>query len=130
MHTFRFKVGPKKVGIGGKQLKYVARPYYASKLSEDNIVEQIAETSAGINKGMIYSVLDAIIREFREQLFLGHPVKLAGLGTFRVSFDSESKDTPEGFSGADIKNPRIIFTPDMDLRREMSRVLKFEEYKA
>ena len=129
MHTFRFKVGPKKVGIGGKQLKYVARPYYAPKLSEGNIIEQITETNTGVSKGMIYSVLEAIIHEFREQLFLGHPVKLAGLGTFRVSFDSESKDTPEGFSGADIKNPRIIFTPDMDLRREMSNVLKFEEWK-
>ena len=129
MHIFRFKVGPKKVGIGGKQLKYVARPCYAPKLNKDDIVEQIAENNRGVNKGMIYGVLEAINQEFRHFLLNGHPVNLAGLGTFRVSFDSESKDEPVGFTDADIKNPRIIFTPDIALRREMLKELKFEEYK-
>lgn len=129
MYTFRFKVGPKKVGLGGKQLKYVARPYYAGKQNEKDIVKQMVENTHGVNEGMIYSVLEAVIQEFREHLFLGHPVKLAGLGTFRVSFDSATHDSPNDFTAADIKNPRIIFTPDMSLRKEMAQVLQFQEYK-
>ena len=129
MGTFRFKVGPKKVGLGGKQLKYVARPYYAPKLEEDKVVSQIANINMGVNRGVIYMVLEAIISEFRHFLFQGHPVKLAGLGTFRVSFGSEAKDSPEGFTEADIKNLRILFTPDINLRRELLSELRFEEIK-
>ena len=129
MYTFRFKVGPKKVGLGGKQLKYVARPYYAGKQSEKDIVKQTVENTRGVNEDIIYSVLEAVTQEFREHLFLGHPVKLAGLGTFRISFDSATHDSPDDFTATDIKNPRIIFTPDMSLRREMAQVLRFQEYK-
>ena len=129
MNTFRFKVGPKKVGIGGRKLRYVARPYYAVKLNEDTVVRQIAELNMGVSKGVVYSVLEAIISEFKQFLFLGHPVKLAGLGTFRLSFDSESKDSPEGFTAADIKNLRILFRPDVELKKEMYAKVKFEEMK-
>lgn len=127
--TFRFKVGPKKVGIRGQQLKYVARPFYASRLTEDNIIEQIVRNYHGLNKGMVYMVIDAILREFRNFLFYGHPVKLKDFGTFRVSFNSTSHDTPDGFTQEDIKNPRIIFTPDARLREELKREIEFEEYK-
>ena len=128
MFTFPFKVGPKKVGLRGQQLKYVARPYYATKLSEADILNTIVRNYDGLNKGELFSALDAIVNEFRNHLFSGHPVKLMGLGTFRVSFNSESHDTPEGFTSKDIKNPRIIFIPDKGLREEMKKEIVFEEF--
>ncbi len=125
--TILYKVGPKKVGIRGEQLKYVARPFYAPKLSEKDIIDRIRDNYMGITRGMIHSVLDAVVNEFHNQLFNGHPVKLTGLGTFRISFNSEAHDTPDTLTADAIHNPRIIFVPDISLRREVKDGIVFEE---
>ena len=127
--TFRFKVGPKKVGLRGEQLKYVARPFYASRMTEDDIIESIVRNYSGTNKGMVAMVLDAIQREFRNHLFHGHTIRLRNFGTFRLSFNSASHDSPNDFKAEDIKNPHIVFTPDISLRRDLKSELTFEEFK-
>lgn len=127
--TCFFKVGPKKVGIGGKKLKYVARPYYVPKQSENDTIEQIVRNFDGLRPYQVRGVVDAIVNDFHNQIMKGHPMKIAGLGTFRLSFNSTSRDTPEGFTSADILNPHIIFTPEKKLKNYIQTHVVFEEAK-
>ena len=125
--TVLYKVGPKKVGLGGEQLKYVARPFYGPKQSETDTIDQIVRNYGGLRAYQIRGVVDAIVNDFQNQLMHGHPMKIAGLGTFRLSFNSTSHDTPEGFTAADIKNPHIVFIPDPKLKRMIRERVVFEE---
>ncbi len=128
MSTIRFKVGPKKVGFQQQKVKYVARPKYGNKMGEKEILDNIEESYGGAKRGEVQMALDAVVRQFSKFMMEGHPIRLSWLGTFRVSFDSKSKDSPEGFSKKDIKNPRIIFTPDKELKKMLTHI-DYEEYK-
>ena len=125
---FRFKVGPKKVGFGDQKTKYVARPYYAPKIDKDSLYEAVRESS-GVQKGRVVDVVEALITQFEQLMMNGHVIHLENFGTFRISFESKSKETPDGFSDKDIKNPRIIFTPDIKLRKKVKESLFFKEIK-
>ena len=59
----------------------------------------------------------------------GHTIHLEDFGSFKISFDSASKETPDGFTDKDIKNPRIIFIPDIRLRKKIKESLFFTEMK-
>ncbi len=126
MAKMLYKVGSKKVGIGGKRKGYVARPYYATKQNELDIIRQVARNYGGVNEGEVYAVLQALANAFEDTLFHGHPVKLPGFGTFRISFSSRSHPTPGAVSADDISDPRIIFTPDPRLRKILKEQTTFE----
>lgn len=125
---FRFKVGPKKVGFGNQRTAYVARPYYASKIDKHSLYESIMDSS-GIKKDKVVGVVDALITQFEQLMMNGHTIHLEDFGSFKISFDSASKETPDGFTDKDIKNPRIIFIPDIRLRKKIKESLFFTEMK-
>ena len=125
--TIWFKVGPKKVGLRGQQLKYVARPFYGPKQSEQDTIDQIVRNYDGLRAYQVHGVVEAIVNDFQNQLMHGHPVKIAGLGTFRLSFNSVSHDNPDDFTAADIKNPHIVFIPDPKLKRMIRERVVFEK---
>ena len=125
---FRFKVGPKKVGFENQRTVYVARPYYASKIDKDSLYDNVMQSS-GVKKEKVVGVVDALITQFEQLMMNGHTIQFGDLGTFRISFESASKDTPDGFTDKDIKNPRIIFTPDIKLRKKVKESLFFTEMK-
>lgn len=127
--TFLFKVGPKKVGLRGEKLKYVARPFYGPKQSEKDTIEQISRNYDGLRPYQIRGAVDAIVNDFQNQILQGHPMKIAGLGTFRLSFNSASHDTPEEVTAEDIRNPHIVFQPDPELKRLIRETVVFEEAK-
>ncbi|MCR4614081.1 MAG: HU family DNA-binding protein [Bacteroidaceae bacterium] len=127
MYKMMFKVGPKKVGLGGKNLRYVARPFYAARLSDRDILCSVARNYAGLTKGEVFSVCDAVANEFRNHLFMGHTVRLMGLGTFRVSFDSVSKERRSEVKAEDISHPRVLFTPEPELLDELRNETKYVE---
>ena len=128
-YTILFKVGPKKVGLGAEQLKYVARPFYGPKQSEGDTIKQIVRNYHGIHPYQIRGVIDAIVNDFQNQLMHGHPMKIAGLGTFRLSFNSTSHDTPEAVTAEDIKNPHIVFIPDPELKKIIRERVVFEKFE-
>ena len=126
-YTILFKAGPKKVGLRGTQLKYVARPFYGAKQSEGDTIKQIVRNYRGIQPYQVHGAIDAIVNDFQNQLMHGHPMKIAGLGTFRLSFNSASHDTPEAVTAEDIRNPHIVFIPDPELKRIIRERVVFEK---
>lgn len=62
-----------------------------------------------------------------QQLLQGHTVKVPGLGSFRVSFRSVGASEIVDFLPSQmIKEPRILFTPDKELRTKVISNLTFE----
>lgn len=127
MYKMMFKVGPKKVGLGGKVLRYVARPFYAPRLTDRDILRSVVKNYAGLTQGEVFSVCDAVANEFRNHLFLGHPVRMMGLGTFRVSFGSKSHARRGDVTHEDISHARILFTPEPELLNELREEMEFVE---
>lgn len=128
MYKMLFKVGPKKVGLRGKIRRYVARPFYAARLTDRDILRSVTRNYAGLTQGEVFSVCDAVANEFRNHLFMGHAVRLMGLGTFRVSFDSASKERPEQVTQEDISHARVLFTPEPELLDELRKDTEYVEY--
>lgn len=127
MYKMMFKVGPKKVGFGQQRKNYVARPYYAPRITDRDLLRSVVKNYRGLTQGEVFSVCDAVANEFRNHLFMGHPVRLMGLGTFRVSWDSASKEHPEEVSAEDIGRCRVLFTPEPELLDEMREEMEFVE---
>ena len=127
IYKMMFKTGPKKVGFGQQTTKYVARPFYAPRMTDRDILRSVTRNYAGLTQGEVFSVCDAVANEFRNHLFTGHPVRLMGLGTFRVSFDSASKERPEQVTQEDIRHARILFTPEPELLEELREEMEFVE---
>ena len=125
MYKMMYKVGTKKVGFGQQQKRYVARPLYAPKLNGRDILRSVVNNYAGLTQGEVFSVCDAVANEFRNHLFMGHPVRLMGLGTFRVSWDSKSHERAGEVSAADISRARILFTPEAALLGELKSETEF-----
>lgn len=62
-----------------------------------------------------------------QQILQGHTVKVPGLGSFRMSFRSEgTSDIAEFLPSQMIKEPRILFTPDKELRTKVINNLTYE----
>ena len=62
------------------------------------------------------AVLDALTTVMIQRLSNGQIVRLADLGSFRVSATSKGTDTEKEFSAAKITKARIIFTPCKELK--------------
>lgn len=72
--------------------------------------------------------LELLAKFVPKQLQQGHTVKIPGLGTFRLTFKSDGVENINDFrAGNMIKNARIVFTPDKELRENILSGLKFED---
>ena len=60
------------------------------------------------------------------QAIQGKRVRIPGLGTFRVSFGSEGIEDITKFHTGLIRNVKLVFTPDPDLRASILRDITFE----
>ena len=70
------------------------------------------------------AVLDAFMTVMLQRLANGQIVRLADLGSFRVSASSMGVETEKDFNAAKISKARIIFTPCKELK-DMCKSLSF-----
>ncbi len=82
-------------------------------------------TTAPIEMEAALELLAAFVPQ---QLKQGHTIKLPGLGSFRLTFKSEGVENIDDFQASTmIKEPRIVFTPDKELRNSVLTGLTFED---
>lgn len=60
------------------------------------------------------------------QSIQGKRVRIPGLGTFRISFGSEGVDNIMDFHTGLIRNVKVVFTVDSDLRNAILNDISFE----
>ena len=94
--------------------KYFGRVRQNSTIEPATLCKHAAMDS-GIEEGEVAMVSDAVLKQVKELLINGHPIKVTGLGTFKLGISSE------GVSSADVKKRHPEYDPSKDdIRKYLS----------
>ena len=109
-----------KIGKYEGTYRYIMMPELYTSLSQDKVIKEAALRS-GVSKGIMQACWDAAGEVIKAWATEGHSVALPGLGTMRFGLRAKSVEkVDEGKAGL-ISSRRIIFTPDTDLKEELSK---------
>lgn len=127
--SVKFKVVQKsQPGVkGGGEKKFYASPNMKGEKGISQITKGLEKRST-INGADIRAVLYGLSDITKEAMANGEIIRLDGIGSFRVSFSSEGKDTADEVTANSIKAPRIIFTPSKELK-DVLATLTYEKIK-
>ena len=98
---------------------YVLQAELYSKLSQAKVIKE-ASLRSGISKGAINAAWDAIGEVIKAWATEGHSVAIPGLGTMRFGLRAKSVASVNDVKTGLITSRRIIFTPNTDLKEELS----------
>lgn len=105
--------------------KWYAVPRSGSPVSEKNMTRMATEdtTVADIE---LQAAAKLIGKWIHNQVIQGKRVKIPGLGTFRITFGSEGTEDITQFHTGMIRNVKLSYIPDADLRADILQDLTFE----
>jgi predicted histone-like DNA-binding protein len=95
-------------------------PELYTALTQDKVIKEAALRS-GVSKGVMQACWDAAGEVIKAWATEGHSVALPGLGTMRFGLRAKSVEKVEEVKAGLISSRRIIFTPDTDLKEELSK---------
>ena len=102
---------PQAGTAGGGIKKFYASPVHNGEISGNALIEAVKNVSGSLTGAnicaMLYAMEKAVITGLKE----GKIVRLGDLGSFRVTINSEGKDTAEEITANAVKKAGIIFTP-------------------
>ena len=108
------------IGKYAGQYRYVMMPELYTALTQDKVIKEAALRS-GVSKGVMQACWDAAGEVIKAWATEGHSVALPGLGTMRFGLRAKSVEKVEEVKAGLISSRRIIFTPDTDLKEELSK---------
>src|SRR5512133_2514760 len=103
-----------------KEKKWYASPKQTGKRDLKSISKDLAELSS-LSAGDVQNVIVNLIDQLPKWLMEGISVKLDGFGSFRLSFSSEGVVTKEEVTANLIKDVRIIFDADDNIKDRIQR---------
>ena len=106
-----------KTGEGN--LRYVMQPELYTALSQSKVIKEAALRS-GVSRGVMQACWDAAGEVIKAWATEGHSVALPGLGTMRFGLRAKSVEDVNDVKSSLITSRRIIFTPSVDLKNELS----------
>ena len=109
-----------KIGTYAGTYRYVMLPELYTALTQDKGIKEAALRS-GVSKGVMQACWDAAGEVIKAWATEGHSVALPGLGTMRFGLRAKSVDDVNKVKAGLITSRRIIFTPDVDLKEELSK---------
>ena len=109
-----------KIGTYAGTYRYVMLPELYTALTQDKVIKEAALRS-GVNRGVMQACWDAAGEVIKAWATEGHSVALPGLGTMRFGLRAKSVDDVNKVKAGLITSRRIIFTPDVDLKEELSK---------
>ena len=109
-----------KIGTYAGTYRYVMLPELYTALTQDKVIKEAALRS-GVSKGVMQACWDAAGEVIKAWATEGHSVALPGLGTMRFGLRAKSVDDVNKVKAGLISSRRIIFTPDVDLKEELSK---------
>ena len=98
----------------------VVPPEIYTSLNQDKVIREAALRS-GISQGVMKACWDAAGDVIRAWATEGHSVALPGLGTMRFGLRAKSVEKVDDVKAGLISSRRIIFTPDSQLKAELSK---------
>ena len=108
------------IGKHAGQYRYVMMPELYTALTQDKVIKEAALRS-GVSRGVMQACWDAAGEVIKAWATEGHSVALPGLGTMRFGLRAKSVDDVNKVKAGLISSRRIIFTPDVDLKDELSK---------
>ena len=108
------------IGKYAGKYRYVMMPELYTALTQDKVIKEAALRS-GVSKGVMQACWDAAGEVIKAWATEGHSVALPGLGTMRFGLRAKSVEKVEEVKAGLISCRRIIFTPDSDLKEELSK---------
>ena len=102
------------------QYRYVMQPELYTSLSQNKVIKEAALRS-GVSRGVMQACWDAAGEVIKAWATEGHSVALPGLGTMRFGLRAKSVADVNKVKAGLISSRRIIFTPDVDLKDELSK---------
>ena len=108
------------IGKYAGKYRYVMMPELYTALTQDKVIKEAALRS-GVSKGIMQACWDAAGEVIKAWATEGHSVALPGLGTMRFGLRAKSVEKVEEVKAGLISSRRIIFTPDTDLKEELSK---------
>ena len=109
-----------KIGTYAGTYRYVMLPELYTALNQDKVIKEAALRS-GVSRGVMQACWDAAGEVIKAWATEGHSVALPGLGTMRFGLRAKSVDDVNKVKAGLITSRRIIFTPDVDLKEELSK---------
>ena len=109
-----------KIGTYAGKYRYVMMPELYTALTQEKVIKEAALRS-GVNRGVMQACWDAAGEVIKAWATEGHSVALPGLGTMRFGLRAKSVDDVNKVKAGLITSRRIIFTPDVDLKEELSK---------
>lgn len=91
--------------------KWFARPALKKGMNTRQLAERIQQ-NVSVKASDVYAVLLELPNALHDAFDAGQPVFLEGLGSFRPSFGSVGADKPDDVTALNIRNKRVIFTPE------------------
>ena len=107
------------VGKYEGQYRFQMSPETYSALSQSKVIKEAALRS-GVSRGVMQACWDAAGEVFKAWATEGHSVALPGLGTMRFGLRAKSVEDVNDVKSSLITSRRIIFTPSVDLKNELS----------
>ena len=116
----RAKEQYQNIGKYAGKYRYIMMPELYTSLSQDKVIKEAALRS-GVSKGVMQACWDAAGEVIKAWATEGHSVALPGLGTMRFGLRAKSVEKVDEVKAGLISSRRIIFTPDSDLKEELSK---------
>lgn len=102
------------------------RKFYAQAVTKDRVsIRQLAQEIADISTVSTVdtiAVIESFIQLIPKHLAEGEIVRLGDFGSFAVRLSSEGAETEEDFKESMIKNIKIRFHPDQQIKKVLSMV--------
>jgi len=103
-----------------KVKKWYAAPHQTGNRDLKSMSKDLAEVSS-LSAGDVQNVIVNMIDQLPKWLMEGISVKLDGFGSFRLSFSSEPVGSKEAVSANLIKDIRIIFDADNNIKTRIQK---------
>ena len=101
------------------EYRYVMKPELYTSLDQKKVIREAALRS-GVSQGVMKACWDAAGEVIKAWATEGHSVALPGLGTMRFGLRSKAVEKVEDVKSGLISARRIIFTPSVDLKDELT----------
>ena len=98
---------------------YVMTPELYLALNQKKVIREAALRS-GVSQGVMQACWDAAGEVIKAWATEGHSVALPGLGTIRFAVRSQAVAKVEKVGTDLIKSKRIVFTPSVDIKKELA----------
>ena len=99
--------------------RYVMSPELYTALNQQKVIREAALRS-GVSQGVMQACWDAAGEVIKAWATEGHSVALPGLGTMRFGLRAKSVANVNDVKAGLIRSRRIIFTPSVELKDELS----------